>query len=96
MKIGKIISVEDIPNSEKLVKLQVDFGDEKKQCVAGIRKHYSEKDLLDKKFVFVMNLERRKMMGIESECMILASEDTNGKIILLQPSADVGVGSKIR
>lgn len=96
MKIGKIIKVEEIPNSQKLYKITVDFGDEKRIAVAGIRQQYKPEDLLNKKFVFVTNLQKRKIMGIESECMILAAEDKNGTIAVLQPYKDVEVGSKIK
>jgi methionyl-tRNA synthetase len=95
LKIGKVIQVEDIPESTKLLKLTVDFGNEKRIAVAGIKQQYKPEDLLNKKFVFVTNLQRRKIMGIESQCMILAAED-NGTIALLQPIKDVKEGSKIR
>ena len=95
LKIGKVIQVEDIPGSNKLLKLTVDFGDEKRIIVAGIKQQYKPEDLLNKKFVFVTNLQRKKIMGIESQCMILAAED-NGTIALLQPIKDVKEGSKIR
>jgi methionyl-tRNA synthetase len=95
LKIGKVIQVEDIPGSNKLLKLTVDFGDEKRIIVAGIKQQYKPEDLLNKKFVFVTNLQKKKIMGIESQGMILAAED-NGTIALLQPIKDVKEGSKIR
>ncbi|MFZ8830324.1 MAG: methionine--tRNA ligase subunit beta [Candidatus Aenigmatarchaeota archaeon] len=95
LRVGKVIQVEDIPESTKLLKLTVDFGNEKRIAVAGIKQQYKPEDLLNKKFVFVTNLQRRKIMGIESQCMILAAED-NGTIALLQPIKDVKEGSKIR
>ena len=95
LKIGKVIQVEDIPGSNKLLKLTVDFGDENRIIVAGIKQQYKPEDLLNKKFVFVTNLQRKKIMGIESQGMILAAED-DGIIALLQPIKDVKEGSKIR
>jgi len=95
LRIGKIIQVEDIPGSNKLFKLTVDFGNEKRIAVAGIKQQYKQEDLLNKKFVFITNLQRKKIMGIESQCMILAAED-NGIIALLQPIKEVKEGSKIR
>jgi len=95
LRIGKIIQVEDIPGSSKLLKLTVDFGNEKRIAVAGIKQQYKQEDLLNKKFVFVTNLQRKKIMGIESECMILAAED-NGVIALLQPIKEIKEGSKIK
>lgn len=95
MRVGKVIKVEEIPNSQKLYKLIVDFGNEKRVAVAGIKQYYKPEELLGKKFIFVTNLEKRKIMGIESECMILAAED-DSSISLLQPVKDVKEGSKIR
>jgi len=95
LRVGKVIQVEDILESSKLLKLTVDFGNEKRIAVAGIKQQYKPEDLLNKKFVFVTNLQRRKIMGIESQCMILAAED-DGTIALLQPIKDVKEGSKIR
>lgn len=96
IRVGKILAAEDIPNSEKLIRLQVDFGNEQRQAVAGLKKVFTPDELVGKKFIFVTNLERRKMMGVESQCMILAAEDENGKIVLLQPAEDIELGSKIR
>ena len=94
IRIGKVISVEEIPGSEKLYKLTVDFGSEKRQAVSGLKGYYTADDLLNKKFAFVFNLEHKKFMGVESECMILAAEDGD-KIALLVPDKDVSVGSKV-
>ena len=96
IRVGKITSVEEIPESKNLYKLEVDFGIEKKTAVAGLKKYYSPQALLDKKFVFILNLERRKLMGIESECMILAADDGGENVVLLQPEKDIIEGSKIR
>ena len=95
MRIGKIVSVEDIPNSRNLYKIRVDFGEEERIAVAGLKNHYSPNELLDKKFAFILNLERRKVMGIESECMIFAAVD-EGNISLLRADKEVMEGSKIR
>lgn len=96
MRIGKIIDVEDIKGSKNLYKIEVDFGNEKKIAVAGLKKHYAPQALLNKKFLFILNLERKKIMDIESECMILAADDGAGNIVLLQPERDIIEGSKIR
>jgi methionyl-tRNA synthetase len=96
MRIGKIVEVEDIEGADKLYKIKVDFGTEERTAVAGLKKHYLPDDLLDRKFVFILNLERRKIKGIESECMIFAADDSDGNIVLLQPEKDIIEGSKIR
>ncbi|MCS7093698.1 MAG: methionine--tRNA ligase subunit beta [Candidatus Aenigmarchaeota archaeon] len=95
MRVGRIVKVEEIEGSQKLYKLTVDFGNEKKIAVSGIKQYYKPEDLLEKKFIFVTNLERRKIMGVESECMILAVEDGD-KVVLIQPEKNVKEGSKIR
>ncbi len=96
LRVGQIISAEDLVDSEKLVRLQVDFGDEKRQAIAGIKKHFTPENLVGKKFVFVTNLEKRKIMGEESQCMVLAATDDEGKMALLEPSEDVKIGARIR
>lgn len=76
IKIGEIISVEEIPASEKLLKLEVGFGEEKRQILSGIKKYYEDPQVLvGKKVPFVTNLETRMMMGFESQGMILAVND---------------------
>lgn len=96
MRVGKVMVVEDVKGSKNLYKLEVDFGTEKRVAVVGLKKHYPPKALLDKKFVFILNLERKRIMGIESECMVLAADDGAGNITLLQPEKDVIEGSRIR
>ena len=95
LRIGKIIEATPVPASKKLVKLMVDFGSEKRQAVAGILKYYKPEELVGKKCVFLLNLQRRMLAGIESQCMVLAAEDEAGNISVLQPEKDIIEGSKI-
>lgn len=95
MKVGKVVEVQDIEGSRNLFKLIVDFGTEKKQAITGLKNIYKKEDLLNKKFVFVTNLEEKKLMGEISECMILAAEDEKGNIVLIQPEKDIETGSKV-
>jgi methionyl-tRNA synthetase len=94
-RIGKIIEAIQIPDSKKLIKLLVDFGTEKRLAIAGLLKHYRPEDLVGKKCVFILNLQRRMIAGFESQCMVLAAEDPEGKVSLLQPEKDLVEGSKI-
>jgi methionine--tRNA ligase beta chain len=94
--IGKIEEATQIPGSRNLLKLIVDFGSEKRQSVAGLLQYYKREELVGKKFAFVLNLQRRKLMGIESQCMVLAADDNKGNVILLSPEKDISVGSRIR
>jgi len=95
MRVGEVEEAEPVPESRNLLKLIVDFGSEKLQCVAGLLKYYEANDLVGKKFVFVTNLQRRKLMGIESQCMVLAAEDDDGNVSLVSPEKDIASGSKI-
>ena len=96
MRIGRIVEATQIAGSRNLIRMIVDFGAEKRQSVAGLLQYYKPEDLLDKKFAFLLNLERRKFMGVESQCMILAAEDNQGNVILVKPERDIDVGSRIR
>ena len=95
IRIGKVEDAQQIPNSRNLIKLIIDFGSEKRQCVAGILNYYNPKELVNKKFAFLMNLQRRKLMGVESQCMILAAEDKAGNVILVTTERDISSGSRI-
>ena len=96
LRIGKILEVTTVPESKKLIKIVVDFGTEQHQAVAGIRKYYPPETLIGKKCVFLLNLQRRTLAGIESQCMILAAEDEAGNVSVLQLERDLPEGSKIR
>jgi methionyl-tRNA synthetase len=94
-RVGRIVEATAIPSSKKLIQMQVDFGTIKRQCIAGIQKFYKPEELVGKKFVFLTNLQRRMIAGLESQCMILAAEDAAGNVSVLQPEKDFVEGSKI-
>lgn len=94
-RIGKIFEVTLIPKSKKLMQLKVDFGVEKRQAVAGLLQYYKPEELVGKKCLFLLNLKRRILAGVESQCMILAAEDAKGNIAVVQPEKDVAEGAKI-
>lgn len=95
LRIGKITEANQIPSSRNLIRIIVDFGAEKRQAVAGLLQWYKPEDLVGRKFAFILNLQRRKLMGIESQCMIFAAEDDKGNVVVLQPEKDIVQGSKI-
>lgn len=95
MRVGKVVEAERIEGSRHLLKLIVDFGTEKLQAVSGIGEQYLPDDLIGKKFMFILNLERKKFMGVESQCMIFAAEDGLGTISLMVPVKDVKEGSRV-
>ncbi len=95
IRIGKIIEATQVTNSKKLIKIIVDFGSEKRQAVAGLLKYYLPEELVGKKCAFLLNLQRRILAGVESQCMILAAEDEDGNVTVLLPDKDIVEGSKI-
>lgn len=95
-KVGTILEAEEIEGSEKLLKLSVDLGEERpRQVLSGIKLYYKPEDLKGNQFVFITNLEPRKMMGLESQAMIMAA-DASEDVVLLVPQKQVPAGSKIR
>ena len=96
MRVGKITEANQIPGSRNLIRMMVDFGAEKRQAVAGLLQWYKPEDLVGKKCALILNLKRRTMMGVESQCMILAAEDEQGNVVVLQPDRDIAEGSRIR
>jgi len=95
MRVGKVLEANQIPGSRNLIRMIVDFGTEKRQAVAGLLQWYKPEDLVGKKYAFILNLQRRKFMGVESQCMILAAEDDKGNVVAIQPEKDIAEGSKI-
>ncbi|HPC30808.1 MAG TPA: methionine--tRNA ligase subunit beta, partial [Candidatus Pacearchaeota archaeon] len=88
LKIGKILEAEKVENSEKLLRLKVDLGEEQRQIIAGIGKVYQPQDLINQEIVVVVNLEPKTLMGFESQGMLLAA-DNNGEPILIKPEKEV-------
>ena len=95
LRVAKIIKAEKVEGSDKLLKLQIDLGQEKRQIVAGIGQLYQPEDLIGQEIAVVVNLEPRNIFGLESQGMLLAA-DVQGKPILLEPDKEVPAGTKIR
>ena len=96
MRIGTVLSVEEIEGSDKLLKLDVDFGEiGKRQILSGIKEWYKKDDLIGKQLAFVINIEPRKMMGLESQGMIMAV-DSSPKPLLLKIEENTKDGSEIK
>ena len=72
--MAEVITAEKVPDADRLLKLQVDLGSEKRQVVAGIAEHYTPEDLIGKQIILVANLQPAKIRGIESQGMLLAAE----------------------
>ncbi len=95
LKVGKVLSAERVEKSEKLIKLKVDTGEER-QIVAGIGKAYDPDYLVGKKIVVVANLKPAKLMGIESQGMLLAATDDEGTLSILGLDRDVHQGARVK
>lgn len=95
IRIGRITSAERVEGSDKLLRLEVDFGEEKRQILAGIGKIYAPEELLGKKCPFAYNLAPKVLMGLESQGMILCSSNESGPV-LLHPDRDIPAGSQIK
>ena len=97
LRTARVISAEPVPKSTKLLKLRVDLGDEERQVMAGIAQHYSPEDLVGKMVVIVANLQPAKLMGQESQGMILAASNAEGKLTLVSPLTDeIGPGAEVK
>ena len=96
LRVAKVIAAERVPKSDKLLKLQVSLGTEQRQIIAGIAQHYKPEELVGKKVVVVANLAPAKLMGHESQGMLLAASDNDGKLSFLTVSSDLEEGSIIK
>tara|TARA_Y100000310_G_scaffold268360_1_gene280940 strand:+ start:8313 stop:8636 length:324 start_codon:yes stop_codon:yes gene_type:complete len=96
IKIGKVVSAEKVPETDKLVKLIFDLGDEKRQIIAGVAEVIdSPADLVGKEMPVLVNLEPKKLRGHDSHGMILAA-DADGEPVLLHPEKEVPAGSVVK
>ena len=94
LRVGEVISVESVPNADKLYILQVDVGGKQIQLVAGLRPYYKEDEIRGKKIVVVTNLDPAKIRGMDSEGMLLAASEKEN-VSLLTVDKDIPVGSRI-
>jgi methionyl-tRNA synthetase len=96
LRVAKVVNAENVPRSEKLLKLHIEVGTEKRQIVAGIAQHYKAEEMVGKSIVVVFNLQPAKLMGQESQGMLLAASDSEGKLVILQPAAEISSGSMVK
>jgi len=93
-RIGTVEKAEKVEGADKLLKLTVNIGDEKRELAAGIAEQYSPEDIEGKQIIVLANLESKTIRGIESKGMILAAVD-DGKPVILQPEKKVPEGTKV-
>ena len=97
LRVGKIINVEEISGADKLYKLEIDIGGEKRIVCAGLKQYYSSEELMNKRIILFTNLAPRKMRGIESQGMILAAVNSDESIVsLIEPDKEIELGSRVR
>ena len=94
IRMGKITAAEKVANADKLLKLQVDFGEFQRQIISGIAESFTPEELVGKSLPFIVNLEYRKFKGEESQGMLMAT-GVDGKIILLEPSGEIPAGTEV-
>lgn len=95
IRVGTVLTAERVEKSKKLLKLQVDTGIDKRTVMSGIAEHFSPEQIVGKQVTILINLAPRKIMGVESQGMILMAEDKDGKLRLLQPNEVVSAGSAV-
>ncbi len=95
IRIGKVIEAESVPKSKKLLKLLVDTGIDKRTVLSGIAGHYSPEEMLGKQVTILVNLAPRKIMGFESQGMILMAEDKDGALKLIHTGEETSPGAVI-
>ncbi|MBP6858057.1 MAG: methionine--tRNA ligase subunit beta [Candidatus Pacebacteria bacterium] len=96
-RIGLVLSAEAVDGSDKLIRFMLDFGEEKpRQILSGIKAWYEPETLVGKKMLFVINLAPRKMMGLESQGMLMAVDGLEGQPVFLIPEDEVAPGAKVR
>ncbi|KAA9349889.1 methionine--tRNA ligase [Larkinella humicola] len=95
IRIGTILEAERVPKSDKLLKLKVEDGTGPRQILSGIAKHFAPETLIGKQVTFLANLAPRKMMGLESQGMILMAEDRDGSLSLIGPDKAVWNGGTV-
>ncbi len=96
LRTAKVLEAERVPKSKKLVKLQISLGQEKRQIVAGIGQKYLPEDLIGKTIVVVANLQPAKLMGHDSNGMLLAVNDENGVVALVTSAGEAAEGLEVR
>lgn len=99
LRVATIVEAESHPNADRLLKLQVDLGDEKRQICAGVKQFYNPEDLVGKQIIVVANLAPRTIRGEESNGMLMAASAMDGEtladVVLLTPSKPVPAGSSV-
>ncbi len=96
LKVAQIVSAKRVEGADRLLQLEIDLGDEKRQIVAGIAQHYDPEELPGKRIVVVANLKPAKIRGLESQGMLLAAVEDGGRLSLVVPERELEPGARVR
>lgn len=98
VRVGTIKEVEEVKETDKLLRCQIDFGEGSlRQIISGIKEYYPDPSvLINKQVLYIVNLEPRKIKGFESNGMLMAIDGKDGKPVFLVPEVEVNEGSKVR
>ena len=94
--VGRVVEAERVPKADRLLRLQVDLGEETRQILAGIAQHYAPDEIVGQTVVVVSNLAPRTLRGYQSQGMLLAASDSEGKLALVTLAAPLAPGSSVR
>ena len=94
--MAEVLEAEPVKGADRLLKLQIDVGDGRRQIVAGIAKHYKPEELVGRRIIVVKNLKPAKLRGELSQGMLLAASTPDGKLELVSVSANMPAGSRVK
>ncbi len=95
IRVATVLAVEAVPKSKKLLKIKLDIGLEERTVLSGIAEHFSPEEVAGRQVLYLANLAPRKMMGTESQGMILMAEDRDGSLSFLQPGKEIWNGGTV-
>ncbi|AJC70898.1 tRNA-binding protein [Thermococcus guaymasensis DSM 11113] len=95
LRVGLVRKAEKLRRTKKLIKLDVDFGTERRTIITGIADQYSPEELEGRKFIFVLNLKPKEFSGVKSEGMLIVAETEEGRVYLLPVPEEVPEGTKV-
>lgn len=95
LRVGRILTAEKVEKSNKLLRFTVDTGFDKRTVLSGIAKHFTAEEMVGRRVLMVVNLAPRKMMGVESQGMLLFAEGADGKLYGMGPEGDVNAGAQV-
>jgi methionyl-tRNA synthetase len=96
LRVATITAAAPHPNADRLLVLTIDLGSEQRQLVAGIRAHYEPAALIGKQIVVVANLEPATLRGVESQGMLLAASDSDGRLAIVTPEKPIAPGAQVK